>query len=133
MKFLRSVSTSPPLSCSILAGNNVPDLDLEQTGLAVLVHVDVDGEMCVDVSHLVPEALCDTNDQVVDERSDGPEGCDILSGAMVEFDVDDILLGVGEVDCQVAQVLGEFACASPSELRLPLPSAISTYLGDPRL
>ena len=89
--------------------DNIPDLNLKQTGLAVLVHVDVDGEMCVDVSHLVPEALGDTNDQVVDEGSDGSEGCDVLSGAMVQLDVDEVLLGVREVDCQVAQVLGEFA------------------------
>ena len=89
--------------------DNIPDLNLKQTSLAVLVHVDVDGEMCVDVSHLVPEALGDTNDQVVDEGSDGSEGCDVLSGAMVQLDVDEVLLGVREVDSQVVQVLGEFA------------------------
>ena len=57
--------------------------------------------MCVDVSHLVFEALGDANDQVVDESSDSSEGSNVLSRAVVEFDVDDILLWVGEVDCQM--------------------------------
>jgi hypothetical protein len=65
--------------------------------------------MCVDVSHLVLEALGDTNDQVVDEGSDSSEGSNVLSRAVVEFDVDDILLWVGEVDSQVVQVLRELA------------------------
>lgn len=73
--------------------------------------------MCVDISHLVLEALGDTDDQVVDEGSDGSEGCDVLPGTVVQLDVDDILLGVGEVDSQVVQVLREFAYSPPSELR----------------
>lgn len=47
--------------------------------LGVLLDVDVDGEMGIDVSHLVLEALGDTDDQVVDERSDGSESGDILA------------------------------------------------------
>jgi hypothetical protein len=65
--------------------------------------------MCVDVSHLVLEALGDANDQVVDESSDCSEGSNVLSRAVVEFDVDNIFLWVGEVDCQVVQVLRELA------------------------
>jgi hypothetical protein len=65
--------------------------------------------MGVHVSHLVLVALGDTNDQVVDEGSDGSEGSDVLSGAVVEFDVNNILLGAREVDCQVAEVLDELA------------------------
>lgn len=65
--------------------------------------------MCIDVSHLVLEALGDANDQIVDEGSDSSESSNILSRAVVEFDVDDILLWVGEVDCQVVQVLRELA------------------------
>src|SRR4051812_36054403 len=95
---------------------DVPDLNLVQTGLVVLLHVDVDGEMGVDVSHLVAEALGDADDQVVDEGSDGAEGGDVLPGAVVQLDVDDILLGVREVDRQVAEVLGEFACPAPSDV-----------------
>ena len=72
--------------------------------------------MCIHISHLVLEALRDTNDQVVDECSDGSESSDILSGTVVQFDVDYILLGVREVDCQMAEVLRELAC---SFVRLP--------------
>ena len=68
--------------------------------------------MCVDVSHLVFESLSDTDDQVVDKSSDGSEGCDVLSGAMVQFNVDNILLGVREIDCQVVEILRKFACSS---------------------
>jgi hypothetical protein len=65
--------------------------------------------MCVDVSHLILEALGNANDQVVDDGSDGSEGSNVLSRAVVEFDVDHIFLGVGEVDGQVVQVLRELA------------------------
>ena len=85
----------------------VPDLDLPQTSLIVLVQVHVDGEMGIDVSHLVLEALRNANNQVVDQGSDCAESSDILAGAVVEFNVDDILLGVREVDCQMAEVLTE--------------------------
>lgn len=88
---------------------DIPDLDLKVARLVVLVKVDVDGEMGVDVSHLVLEALRDTDDQVVDVGSDGSEGSDILARAVVDLDADDILLWLGEVDSQMAQVLGELA------------------------
>jgi hypothetical protein len=91
---------------------DLPDLNLEKTSLVVLIYVDVDGEMCVDESHLVLESFCDTNDQVVDERADSSEGSDVLSGTVVQFNIDDILLGVGEVDRQMAEVLTELACSS---------------------
>jgi len=89
--------------------------------------------MGVDVSHLVLETLGDTNDQVVNECTDRPEGSDVLSGTVVQFDVDDIFLGVREVDCQMAEVLGELACspvntAFPSLLCKSIP-----YLVDPQL
>lgn len=66
--------------------------------------------MGIDVSHLVLESLGDANDQVVDEGSDGSEGSNILSGTVVQLDVDDVLLGVGEADCQVAEILLQLAC-----------------------
>ena len=88
---------------------DVPDLNLPEAGLAVLLEVDVDGEMGVDVAHLVEEALGDADDHVVDEGADGAEGCDVLARAMVELDLDEILLGVGEGDCEMAQVLSELA------------------------
>jgi hypothetical protein len=68
--------------------------------------------MGVDVSHLVLEALGDTDDQVLDESADSSESGDALAGTVVELNVDDILLWVGEVDCQVGEVLGELACGT---------------------
>jgi hypothetical protein len=65
--------------------------------------------MGVDVSHLVSESLGDTDDQVVDEGSDSAESGDVLARTMVELDVDDARLGLGEVDRDVAQVLDELA------------------------
>lgn len=91
------------------ACGNVPDLNLPETGLAVLVKVDVDWEMCVDVAHLVLVALGDTDDHVVDDGADGAEGSDILARAVVELDVDLVLCWVGEGDRKVTEVLGELA------------------------
>lgn len=58
--------------------------------------------MCVDVSHLILEALGNTNNQVVDESTDCAESSDVLAGTVVQLDVDDILLWVREVDGQMA-------------------------------
>lgn len=96
-----------------LLADEVSDLDLEQTGLLVLVQVDVDGEMGVDVAHLVLESLGDTGDQVLDDGADGTEGGDIFTVAVVDLDGDGVLLGVAEVDSQVTEVLGELACNPP--------------------
>jgi hypothetical protein len=94
-----------------LLADEVADLDLVQARLRVLLHVDVDGEMGVDVAHLVLEALGHADDHVVDQRADGAEGGDVLARAVVELDVDDVLLWVREVDGQMAEVLDELACA----------------------
>lgn len=51
---------------------HVPDLHFPQIGLTVLLKVDVDREMCVDISHLVFEAPRYTSDHVLDDGSDGP-------------------------------------------------------------
>ena len=93
-----------------LLANEVSDLDLVQTSLGVLGYVDVDGEMGVDVSHLVLETLGDTDDQVVDEGSDGSEGSDILSVAVVDLNGDGVLLGLTEVDGQMTKILDKLAC-----------------------
>ena len=108
---------------------HIPDLDLVQTGLAVLLDIDVDWEMCVDVSHLVSVTLGDTDDQVVDESADSSESGDVLAGTVVQFDVDDILLWVREVDGQVVKVLCELAYNSPST---PAPFSPSCGLFIPR-
>ena len=48
--------------------------------------------MCVHVSHLVLVALCDADDQVVDDSLDGTEGCDIFARAVVNLDLNDRFL-----------------------------------------
>lgn len=53
-----------------LLADEVSDLDFVESGLVVLLDVDVDREMCVDVAHLVLVALGDSDDQVVDESAD---------------------------------------------------------------
>lgn len=99
------------LSDELLA-DEVSDLDLVQVGLGVLGDVDVDGEMGVDVSHLVLEALGNTDDQVVDESSDSSEGSDVLSDSMVNLNADLVLLGAGEVDGQVAKILNQLSAGT---------------------
>ena len=116
----------PKLPNSKQSTQNIPDLHLKQTSLAVLLDVYVDGEMSVDISHLILEAFRDTNDQVVDEGSDCAEGGDILSGTVVQLNLDDIFLGMREVDRQVVEVLGELACTFPSEF--PLASISSPFV-----
>jgi hypothetical protein len=68
--------------------------------------------MGIDVAHLVLEALGDADDQVVDEGADGPESGDILTVAVVNLESDDVLLGLREVDGDVAEILDELACFS---------------------
>ncbi len=118
------------------AAGVIPDLDLEVARLAVLLDVDVDGEMGIDVAHLVLEALCHADYQVVDERANCAEGSDVLARAVVDLDVDDVLLGQGEVDGQMAQALGELACIPaldhPLRLACLLLAPVMSYLGDPR-
>ena len=65
--------------------------------------------MGVDVTHLVLEALGDTNDHVVDERTDGTESSDVLAGTVVHLDLDGGGIGLLEGDGQVTKVLLEGA------------------------
>jgi hypothetical protein len=65
--------------------------------------------MGVDVSHLVLKSLRDANDQVADQGSHCAESSDILACAMVKLNVYDVLLGAGEVDCEMAEVFAELA------------------------
>ena len=100
--------------------DDLPDLNLPDAGLRVLVQVDVDGEMGVDVAHLVLVALGDADDQVVDEGADGAEGSDALARAVVELDLDEVLLGVGEGNSQVAEGLLELATGACDVLSMPV-------------
>lgn len=95
-----------------LLADEVSDLDLVEASLRVLADVDVDGEMGVDVAHLVLEALGDADDHVVDQGADGAERSDILACAVVQLDVDETLLGVGEVDGQMGEVFDELAAGA---------------------
>lgn len=88
--------------------SNIPDLDLVNA-LGVLVDVDVDGKVCIDVSHLVLEALGNTDDQVVDEGSDSAQSGDGLANAVVDVDGNDVRLGLGEADGDVRKVLDQLA------------------------
>ncbi len=78
---------------------DIPDLKVSQT-LLVLLNVDVDGKVSIDISHLVFEAFCDTSNQVLDDGLHSSEGSDVLSRAMVDFDLDDLLtfLGRGQTE-----------------------------------
>lgn len=91
---------------------HIPDLNLVQAGVLVLLQVDVDGEMGIDVSHLVLVSFGDTDDQVVDERSDRSQSSHIFPGTVVQLDVDDVLGRVGEGDGQMSKVLDQFACCN---------------------
>jgi hypothetical protein len=65
--------------------------------------------MGVDVTHLVLEALGNTNDHVVDERTDSTESGDVLAGTVVHLDLDGGGIGLLERDGQVTKVLLESA------------------------
>eukprot|EP00914_Ancora_sagittata_P009838 GHVO01018696.1.p2 GENE.GHVO01018696.1~~GHVO01018696.1.p2 ORF type:complete len:152 (+),score=33.98 GHVO01018696.1:75-530(+) len=77
-----------------LLAEEVPDLNNPKASVVVLVKVDVDGEMGVDVAHLVFVSLCDADDQVVDEGANSAEGSDTLARAVVQLDLDERRLGV---------------------------------------
>ena len=65
--------------------------------------------MSVYVAHLVFVSLRHTDDKVVDDGADSSECSDILADAVVKFDVDEVLLWVGEGDGDVVEVLDELA------------------------
>jgi len=99
-------------SADNLLTDEISDLNFIQASLIVLVHVDVDWEMGIDITHLVLETLRDTDDQVVDEGPDCSKRSDVLPCTVVQFDIDNILFGVGEVYCQMVEVLCKFASRS---------------------
>lgn len=95
-----------------LLADEVADLNLPEASVLALVDVDVDGEMRIDVAHLVLEALCHTNHHVVDDGLDGSQGGDILAVAVVDLDRDGVLGGVAKVDGEMAEVLDELAAGT---------------------
>lgn len=111
-KALPSLSLPHPDCSKIIAKgreNNLPDLNLPQTSLRVLVQVDVDGEMCVDVAHLVLETLGDAGNEVDDDAADSAQRSHVLARTVVHLDLDDILGRLGEVDGKVRKVLLQLA------------------------
>ena len=100
-----------------LDGNTLSDLDVTDTlltqevsdlnDLTVVDDVDVDGEMRVDVSHLVLVTLGDTSDQVSNERLDSSESSNVLSVTVVNSDLDGLVGELGEGDINMSKVLGE--------------------------
>jgi len=115
-----------------LLADEVSDLHLPAVGLLVLLQVDVDGEMGIYVAHLVLVSLGDTDDQVVNQGADSSESSDALAGAVVELDLDDILLGVREADRQVAERLCELASGTLNK-NVPVLDGDLDALGDGEL
>lgn len=85
----------------LLLSQEVSDLD----NGTVLDEVDVDGEMGVDVSHLVLETSGDTDDHVVDEGLDGSQSSDVLSVTIEDGDLDLLIRDLGEGNVDVREVL----------------------------
>lgn len=104
MFLLVLISTGP-----LRSKRRIPDLDVVLASLGVLVNVDVDGKMGVNITHLVLEALGDTDDQVVNDGPDSTEGSDTLAGTVVHLDRDNILLRAAEGNGDVREVLNELA------------------------
>jgi hypothetical protein len=90
----------------------IPDLNLEDTSLAVLLNVHVDGKMGVDVTHLVQESAGNTDDQIVDEGTDSAEGSNTLANAVMQLDGNGALVGAAEGHGDVRKVLGKLASGS---------------------
>lgn len=61
----------------------IPNIDFKQACLGVLLDVDVDREMGVDISHLIFETLCNSNDQIIDDGLDSSKCSNVFACAMV--------------------------------------------------
>ena len=75
-----------------------PYLNIVESSFRILLNVHIDGEMRIDISHLVFEPFRNTEDEIVDDCLDCAEGSDVLTSAMVEFNVDGGLRRTGEAD-----------------------------------
>lgn len=67
-----------------LLSEEVADLD----SILLLVDDDVDGEMGVNKTHLVLEAVGDALDEVLDARADGAEASDVLASSVPDDEAD---------------------------------------------
>lgn len=91
---------------------SIPDLHNRAASLWVGLNVDVDGEVSVDVTHLVLEATGNADHQVVNDGADGTEGSNTLAGTVVQLDGDNVLLGAAEGDGNVGEILDELAAGT---------------------
>jgi len=93
----------------------LPDFQVEQA-FGILLDVDVDGKVSIDVSHLVLVSLGHTGHQVLDNRLDGSESSNVLSLAMVDFNLNErlpcLVFPKRKGDGDVGEIFGEFACAT---------------------
>jgi hypothetical protein len=73
--------------------------------LTVVVDDTVDGEMRIDVTHLVLETLGDTSDHVVDKRADSTDTGNVLATTMVDNKLELVLTSKLDFNVQVTEVL----------------------------
>lgn len=71
--------------------SSLPDFNIISVALFVLLDVDVDREMGIDISHLVLVASRYASDKVLDDRLDSSQSSDVLSRAMMNFNLNKIL------------------------------------------
>jgi hypothetical protein len=69
-----------------------------------IVDDDVDGEMSINVTHLVFETLGDTSDHVVDQRADSTDTGNVLTETVVDNELD-LITNNGNFNVQVTEVL----------------------------
>jgi hypothetical protein len=96
----------------LFSQGSIPDLNDRAASLWVGLDVHVDGEVSVDVTHLVLEAAGDTDHKVVDDSADGAEGSNTLASTVVQLNGDNILLGAAEGDGNVGEILDELAAGT---------------------
>jgi len=87
----------------LLTAEEVLDLD----GLAVLRNKSSDGEMRMHKSHLVSEALSNTNDHVVDVGLDGGDGTSLSVGTVPHLDADVLALILSSLHVHDLDVKGD--------------------------
>lgn len=85
--------------------------------------------MCVDISHLVLEALRDADNEVVDEGLDCAKCRHTLASAVVQFDIDNVAGWVREANGQMCHVLHKFPWSVSIAARMRLRQQV--YLLDP--
>jgi hypothetical protein len=107
-----ATSSQAHIQAPVPSPSHIPDLHDGSASLLVLLNVDVDGEMRVDVAHLVLVSLGNTGDQVLDQGLDGPQSGDVLADTMVQLDADDLGALGDEGDSEVLEVLDELAAGS---------------------